>query len=210
MSAFSKATLFFSACAVLFINATVDPPPFPKYKVDRGSMTVSAKRDNLTDVTLYKWAGVMPDTVTDTLRFLTQRGVQFVNENTLNRFHCLEGIEKLTLRYDTMEWEVTEQHLRIWRDTLEYAYPAKRYAKLHLLTDTVMLFGTDTSIPPRTLRDIVERDQWYLFDLWHRGGVHTTSHYWFIAFHINKDGVAEHWVNCQKIIPGYGGGVKNL
>lgn len=210
MSAFSKATLFFSACAVLFINATVDPPPFPKYKVDRGSMTVSAKRDNLTDVTLYKWAGVMPDTVTDTLRFLAQRGVHFVNENTLNRFHCLEGIEKLTLRYDTMEWAVTEQHLRIWRDTLEYAYPAKRYAKLHLLTDTVMLFGMDTSIPPKTLRDIVEREQWYLFYFWGDGSTHSIVRYWFVAFYLNKNGEVEHWVNSRKTIPGWGKSVQDL
>ncbi len=210
MSASSKATLFFSACAALFISASVDPPPFPKYKVDRHTMTVTAKRDHLTYVTLYTWAGAIPDTVKDTLRFFAQRGVQFDNENLLNGMQCVLGENEMIDRFDTLGFEVTGEDLQRWHDTWKTVHPTKYYNKLHLLTDTVMLFGADPRIPPKTLRGIVEREQWYMFYLWGDGSTHSIVRYWFVAFYLNKNGEVEHWVNSKKTISGWGKSAKEL
>jgi hypothetical protein len=207
-----NATILCSACIALLLAASRPGPTYPKYKVDRKTMTVLAKHDRLGDVGLYKWAGVLPDTVTDTLRFFARNAQEFVNENEINRMLCSELVVALAVGRDTLELDVTQEDMDRWRDSLELIYRNISYSRLDLLKDSVMLFDSvqTTTYSPMPLKAIMERGHWYLFTLWSQGGSHIPNHFWLVSFYLDKDGQVEHWVNSKKTYPAYGGGAKNL
>jgi hypothetical protein len=207
-----SAIILYSGCVSALLIASKPPPTWPKYKVDRKTMTVHAKHDHLGDVGLYKWAGVLPDTVTDTLRFFARHGQGFMNENEMNRVKCSELVTALAVRRDTLGLEVTQEDMDEWRDSLEMIYRDMRYARLDLLTDSTMLFDSVQTMTysPRPLKMIMERGHWYLFTLWSQGGSHVPYNCWWVSFYLNKDGLVEHWVNSRKTYPPLGGGTKNL
>lgn len=202
-----NATILCSACLALLLAASKPGLTYPKYKVDRKSMTVNAKHDRLGDVRLYKWAGVMPDTITDTLRFFARNAQEFVNENMLNRMMCSELVVALVTDRDSLGLEVTQADEDGWRDSLELIHRPMRYARLDLLGDSVMLFDSvqTTTYSPVPLKSLMERENWYLFNLWSQGGSHIPNHFWLVSFYLNKDGQVEHWLNSKKTYPAYGG-----
>jgi hypothetical protein len=199
-------------CGTVLISASALRAQFPKYKVDRKTMTVLAKHERLGDVRLYKWAGVLPDTVTDTLRFFTRNGVGYMNENEMNRMRCSELVTALAVGRDTLGLEVTHEDMDEWRDSLELIYRDLSYARLDLLGDSTMLFDSvrTTTYSPVPLKSLMEREHWYLFNLWSQGGSHIPNHFWLVSFYLAKDGQVEHWVNSKKTYPAYGGSIKNL
>lgn len=175
-------------------------------------MNVSAKHRGLGDVTLYKWAGVMPDTVKDTLRFFARNAVEFINENELNRMHCVAIEGELIERNAVESSDITGEQMEQWRDSLEQIYPEVRYSKLDLRADTTMLFDsvTTTTFSPRSLAAIKEPGHWYLFDIWSSGGSHMPFYCWFVSFYLDEQGHVQHWLNSKNIYPACGGSVKNL
>jgi hypothetical protein len=134
------ATILYSACLALLLAASKPGPTYPKYKVDRKAMTVNAKHDRLGDVRLYKWAGVMPDTITDTLRFFARNAMEFINENTLNRHHCVTLENEFIERHAEQSSDIKPGQMEHWRDSLEQIYREVRYRKLDLRSDSIMLF----------------------------------------------------------------------
>lgn len=207
-----KAIILCSASAALLLAASKPRQVFPKYKVDRKTMTVQAKRDRLGDVRLYKWAGALPDTVTDTLRFFGRNAQEFINENEMNRMRCSELVVAIAVERDSLGSQVTQEDMDIWRDSLELIYRDMIYTRLDLLVDSVMLFDSvrTTTYSPMALTTIMEGEHWYLFDLWREGGSHMPYHCWWVSFFLNKEGEVEHWVNARKTYPAYGGNIKNL
>lgn len=201
------ATILYSACVVLLLAASKPGPTYPKYKVDRKAMMVNAKHDRLGDVRLYKWAGVMPDTITDTLRFFARNAVEFINENTLNRYHCVTIENELIERNAEQSSDIKPGQMEHWRDSLEQIYREVRYRKLDLRSDSIMLFDSvsTTTFSPLPLRAIMEPDHWYLFELWRGGGTHQPNYCWFVSFSLDKSGGVNHWVNSKKTYPAYGG-----
>ncbi len=175
-------------------------------------MMVHAKHDRLEDVSLYKWAGVLPDTITDTLRFFAWNAQKFVNENQVNRMLCSDGVIALATHRDSLGHKVTDDDMISWRDSLELIHPTKRYTQLDLLGESKMLFDfvQTTSYSPVPLTAIMDREHWYLFNLWSQGGSHMPNHFWLVSFYLNKDGQVEHWVNSKKTYPAYGKSVKDL
>lgn len=202
-----NATILCSACAALLLVASKPGPTYPKYKVDRKTMTVHAKHDRLGDVRLYKWAGVIPDTITDTLRFFARNAQEFMNENMINRMLCTELVVTLATDRDSLGLEVTQADEDGWRDSLELIHRPMRYARLNFLGDSVMLFDSiqTTTYSPVPLKSLMEREHWYLFNLWGQGGSHIPNHFWLVSFYLTKDGKVEHWVNSKKTYPAYGG-----
>jgi hypothetical protein len=136
------ATILYSACLALLLAASKPGPTYPKYKVDRKAMTVNAKHDRLGDVRLYKWAGVMPDTITDTLRFFARNAMEFINENTLNRHHCVTLENEFIERHAEQSSDIKPGQMEHWRDSLEQIYREVRYRKLDLRSDSIMLFDS--------------------------------------------------------------------
>ena len=207
-----NTTILLGACAALLLSASKPPPTWPKYKVNRKAMTVHAKHDRLGDVGLYKWAGLLPDTVTDTLRFFARYGVEFINENALNRYHCVMIENELIERNAEESSDITPEQMDQWRDSLEQIYRKIRYAKLDLISDSIMLFDSvsTTTFSPQPLAAILEPEHWYLFELWSAGGSHQTFHCWFVSFYLDKEGGVQQWLNSKKTYPAYGGSTKNL
>ena len=215
MFSISRSTAALAICCGLIASKSADQEQqFPKYiKVDRSSLTIHAKDKGLGDVTVYKWAGVMPDTVTDTLRFLARRGIQFSNEKILNRCRCTELTTAIAVHRDSLGLDVTQEMQDHWRDSLEQILPAISYAGLDLLYDQKMRFDSTCTDgrAPYALRDIIEPDHWYLFDIWgNDAGPHAVSSIWFIAFYLDDNSTVQHWVNSKKTYPAYGGSTKNL
>ena len=207
-----SATILYSGCVSALLIAYKPPPTWPKYKVDRKTMTVHAKHDRLGDVGLYKWAGVLPDTVTDTLRFFARNAMEFINENTLNRYRCVAIENELIDRNAAQSSDIEPGQMEHWRDSLEQIYREIRYSKLDLRSDSIMLFDSvsTTTFTPLPLKAIMEREHWYLFTLWSEGGSHIPNHFWWVSFYLDKDGQVQHWVNSRKTYPAYGRSVKNL
>ncbi|MBK7384167.1 MAG: hypothetical protein IPI81_12705 [Flavobacteriales bacterium] len=207
-----NTTILLGACAALLLSASKPPPTWPKYKVNRKTMTVHAKHDRLGDVGLYKWAGLLPDTVTDTLRFFARHGAEFINENALNRLHCVMIENDLIEQNAEESSDITPEQMVQWRDSLEQIYREIRYTKLDLLSDSAMLFDSVSTktFSPRPLAAIMEPEHWYLFNLWSAGGSHQPNYFWFVSFYLDKDGAVQHWLNSKKTYPAYGGSTKNL
>ncbi len=207
-----KAVMFVAICGMLFISASGQPTRFPSYQLDRKRMTVWAPHADLGDVTLYKWAGALPDTVKDTLRFFARNALEFINLNELNRMHCVAIEPRLIDHADSMGVDVTVEMTDMWRDSLEAIYPEVHYTKLDLLSDSHMLFDSvsTSTFTPQPLVAIMEPEYWYLFDLWREGGSHMPYYCWFVAFYLDERGRVQHWVNSIKTYPAYGGNVKNL
>jgi len=202
-----RALILAATCGVVLVGATVQRVQFPNYKVDRKTMTVHAKNDQLGDVTLYKWADAIPDTVKDTLRFFARNAVEFINENELNRYHCVMIENELIERDAVQSSDITQEQMEQWRDSLEQIYREIHYTKLDLGSDSIMLFDSvsTTTFSPQPLAAIMEPDHWYLFDLWSAGGSHQPYYCWFVSFYLDGDGNVQHWVNSKKTYPAYGG-----
>jgi hypothetical protein len=205
----TKAVILFSASFGLVLAAFKPLQDFPKFRVDRRTMTVTAKRDRLHDVSLFKWADALPDTITDTLRFFARNATEFVNENELNRMKCVRIEDQLI---EQRGESVDPEQLELWRDSLEQIYREMSYTKLDLLADSAMLFDSSSAnaFTLQPLAALMERGHWYLFALWEEGGSHMPYRCWWVSFYLNKDGLVEHWVNCRRTYPAYGGSVKNL
>jgi len=202
-----SASILYCGCVSALLISSKPTPTWPKYKVDRKTMTVHAKHDRLGDVGLYKWAGVLPDTVTDTLRFFARHGLEFINENELNRYHCVM-IENYLIDQNAEESsDITGEQMEQWRDSLEQIYREVRYTKLDLISDSIMLFDSvsTTTFSPQPLAAIMEPEHWYLFKLWSAGGSHQPNYFWLVSFYVDKAGEVRHWLNSKKTYPAYGG-----
>lgn len=202
-----NAVILYSGCVSALLIASKPPTTWPKYKVDRKTMTVHAKHDRLGDVALYKWAGALPDTVNDTLRFFARYGAEFINENALNRYRCVMIENDLIERNAEESSDITQEQMDQWRDSLEQIYREIRYTELDLLSDSVMLFDSvsTTTYSPQPLATIIEPEHYYLFVLWRAGGSHQPNSYWLVSFYLDKAGGAQHWLNSKKTYPAYGG-----
>ena len=207
-----SAAILYCGCVSAVLIASKPSPTWPKYKVDRKTMMVHAKHDRLGDVGLYKWAGVLPDTVTDTLRFFARHGIEFINENELNRLRCVMIENDLIERNAEESSDITPERMDQWGDSLERIYREIRYTKLDLLSDSMMLFDTvsTTTFSPQPLAAIMEPYHSYLFILWSAGGTHQPNYYWLVSFYLDKTGWVQHWLNSKKTYPAYGRSVKNL